>query len=152
VGDQEKLDFCRKRFKETLLPGQLAADGSFPEELRRTKPYGYSLFNLEAMAGICQLLKTPQDNLWQFRLDDGRCMRKAMEFMFPFIADKSKWTHPADVMYFEFWPVRQSSLLFAGIAFGEPKYIELWSKLDADPTEAEDVRNHPIRQPLLWLR
>jgi len=116
VGDQEKLDLCRKRFKEILLPGQLAADGSFPEELRRTKPYGYSLFNLEAMAGICQLLKTPQDDLWQFRLDDGRCMRKAMEFMFPFIADKSKWLHPPDVMYFEFWPVRQSSLLFAGLA------------------------------------
>jgi hypothetical protein len=152
VGDQEKLDFCRKRFKETLLPGQLAADGSFPEELRRTKPYGYSLFNLEAMAGICQLLKIPQDDLWQFRLDDGRCMRKAMEFMFPFIADKSKWTHPPDVMYFEFWPVRQSSLLFAGIAFKEPKYIALWRKLDADPTEAEVVRNHPIRQPLLWVR
>jgi hypothetical protein len=152
VGDQEKLDFCRKRFKETLLPGQLAADGSFPEELRRTKPYGYSLFNLEAMAGICQLLKTPQDDLWQFRLSDGRCMRKAMEFMFPFIADKSKWTYPPDVMYFEFWPVRQSSLLFAGIAFDEPKYIELWRKLDADPTEAEVIRNYPIRQPLLWVR
>ena len=152
VGDQEKLDLCRKRFKEILLPGQLAADGSFPEELRRTKPYGYSLFNLEAMAGICQLLKTPQDDLWQFRLDDGRCMRKAMEFMFPFIADKSKWLHPPDVMYFEFWPVRQSSLLFAGMAFDEPKYIELWQILNADPTDAEVIRNYPIRQPLLWVR
>src|SRR5207248_8120175 len=42
TGDQEKLELCRKRFKEILLPKQLAADGSFPQELRRTKPYGYS--------------------------------------------------------------------------------------------------------------
>jgi len=25
----------------------MAADGSFPQELRRTKPYGYSMFNLD---------------------------------------------------------------------------------------------------------
>lgn len=152
VGDREKLDFCRKRFKEALLPGQIAADGSFPEELRRTKPYGYSLFNLEAMAGICQLLSTTRDNLWNYRLDDGRCVRKAVEFMFPFIADKSKWSYPPDVMYFECWPVRQSSLLFAGMAYNESKYIELWQKLEADPTEPEVIRNYPIRQPLLWIR
>jgi hypothetical protein len=152
VGDQEKLDHCRKRFKEILLPGQLAADGSFPEELRRTKPYGYSLFNLEAMAGICQLLSTTQDDLWNYQLDDGRCMRKAMEFMFPFIADKSRWPHLPDVAYFECWPVRQASLLFAGMAFKEPKYIQLWRELDADPTQAEVIRNFPIRQPSLWVR
>jgi len=152
VGDRDRLEFCRKRFKETLLPGQMAADGSFPEELRRTKPYGYSLFNLEAMAGICQLLKTTQDDLWQYRRADGRSMRKAMEFMFPYIADKTKWPFPRDVMYFEGWPVRQSSLLFAGLAFAEPKYISLWQKLNADPTDAEVIRNFPIRQPVLWVR
>ena len=31
-------------------------DGSFPQELARTKPYGYSLFNLDAMAIIAQTL------------------------------------------------------------------------------------------------
>ncbi len=151
VGDQKELDLCRDRFKEILLPGQMAPDGSFPEELRRTKPYGYSLFNLEAMAGICQLLSTARDNLWDFRLGDGRCMRKAVEFMYPFMADRSKWPYPRDVMYFEFWPVRQASLLFAGIAFNDAKYIKLWERLDADPAEAEVIRNYPIRQPLLWI-
>ncbi len=151
VGDQKELDLCRDRFKEILLPGQMAPDGSFPEELRRTKPYGYSLFNLEAMAGICQLLSTARDNLWDFRLGDGRCLRKAMEFMYPFMADRSKWPYPRDVMYFESWPVRQASLLFAGIAFNDAKYIKLWERLDADPAEAEVIRNYPIRQPLLWI-
>jgi hypothetical protein len=26
--------------------------------------------------------------------------------MLPFIADKSRWTLPRDVMFFEYWPVR----------------------------------------------
>ena len=64
----------RKRFKDVLLPGQMAADGSFPRELKRTKPYGYSLFNLDAMATICRILSTPEDDLWTFELPDGRVM------------------------------------------------------------------------------
>ena len=38
---------CRNDFKNVLLPGQMAPDGSFPYELKRTKSYCYSIFNLE---------------------------------------------------------------------------------------------------------
>ena len=61
--------------QDDLLPTQMAPDGSFPLELARTKPYGYSLFNLDAMATICQIPSTPEDNLWTFELPDGRGMR-----------------------------------------------------------------------------
>jgi hypothetical protein len=151
VGDTAKMEYCRKRFKEVLLPNQMGVDGSFPLELKRTKPYGYSLFNLEAMAGICQILSTKEDNLWKFKLPDGRNMRKAMEFIYPYIKDKSKWTYPPDVMCFENWPVRQSSLLFAGLTFNESRYTDLWKTLDPDPTVEEVIRNYPVRQPVLWI-
>src|SRR4029078_9793255 len=86
TGNQVLMDDCRTRFKNVLLQ-QMAADGSFPRELGRTKPYGYSLFNLEAMATICPALSTPEDVLWTFELPDGRGMRKAMAFMAPYIRD-----------------------------------------------------------------
>jgi hypothetical protein len=35
----------------------MAVDGFFPKEIARTKPYGYSLFNLDAMVMICQVLE-----------------------------------------------------------------------------------------------
>lgn len=151
VNDVDKMNFCRKRFKEVILPGQMASDGSFPLELKRTKPYNYSLFNLDAMAAICQILSTKEDNLWDFSLTDGRNIKKGIEFMFPFIKDKQDWTYPQDVMFYEYYPVRQPSLLFAGVAFSEQKYIELWKLLDPDPKNEEVVRNYPIRQPILWL-
>jgi len=144
TGNPKLTGFCRDRYKTVLVPNQIAPDGSFPQELRRTKPYGYSLFNLDAMATICQTLSTSSDNLF---MD----MRKAMEFMYPFIADKKTWPHPPDVMYFKDWPVRQPSLLFAGLALGRPEYIALWRTLDPDPTVEEIIRNVPIRQPALWI-
>lgn len=151
VGDTATMSYCRLRFKEVLLPNQMAADGSFPLELKRTKPYGYSLFNLDAFATICQILSTPADNLWRFTLPDGRGMRKGMEFLYPYLKEKSPWPYSKDVMYWDEWPVRQPCLLFAGIGLNEPRYVDLWKTLNPSPTNAEVIRNLPIRHPVLWV-
>jgi Alginate lyase len=151
VGDQERMAWARERFKTVIVPGQVAADGSFPEELRRTKPYGYSLFNLEAMAGVAQTLSTKDDDLWTFALPDGRGLRRALAYMVPYIRDKKAWPKPPDVMYDAEWPMRQASLLFGGLALGQPEYIALWKTLPADSNVEEVVRNFFIRQPVLWL-
>ena len=151
TGNADVTEFCRKRLKEVIVPDQIAADGSFPQELRRTKPYGYCIFNLDVMATVCQILSTPSDNLFAFTSPDGHSFAKAMTFMFPFIADKSKWPYKHDVEYWNDWPVRQPSLLFAGIALDRPEYFPVWRRLNPDPTVPEIIRNYPIRQPLLWV-
>jgi hypothetical protein len=151
VGDQKLLTYCRDRFKTVIVPNQIAADGSFPQELRRTKPYGYSLFNLEAMATVCQILSTPADDLWTFE-SDGRGLRRAMEYMVPFIRDKKTWPLKPDVMYDREWPRRQSSLLFAGLALNRADYLDLWKGLPADSRVEEVVRNFFVRQPVLWVK
>jgi hypothetical protein len=151
TGDGAALDMSRTRFKTVLLPQQMAADGSFPLELARTKPYGYSLFNLDAMAAIAQILSSPSDNLWTFELPDGRGMRRALAFMAPFVEDKSRWTRPRDVQYHDEWPMRHAALLFGGLALDRPEYVTLWRRLKPDSQIEEVVRNFFIRQPTLWL-
>jgi len=151
TGDTQKLDLCRQRYKEVFVPQQMAPDGSFPQELKRTKPYGYSIFQLDNMAILCQLLSTERDNLWTYTLPDGRGIRKAVEFLYPFLLDRTKWPYKPDVEHFESWPVRQPALLFAAQAFNEKKYLDLWKTLDPDPTDQEVQRNMAITQPLLWL-
>jgi hypothetical protein len=140
--------FCTGRFKSVLVPGQIAPDGSFPEELRRTKPYGYCLFNLDAFATICQTLDPA---LFAFETADGRSVAKALAFMYPYIKDKRRWPHKPDVMYYDEWPVRHAALLFGGIALRKPEYVDLWRTLRADPAVDETIRNYFIRQPLLWV-
>ena len=82
-GNQVVLDSLRARYKTVLLPNQMAIDGSFPLEMSRSKPYGYSIFNLDAMTMLCQILSTPQDNLWNFETTDGKSIKKGMAYLYP---------------------------------------------------------------------
>ncbi len=151
TGDARILDDCRRRFRDVLVPSQMAENGSFPLELNRTKPYGYSIFNLDAFAVICQLLSAPGDDLWTWTTADGRGMRRAMAWLYPYLADKTTWPAARDVMYFDEWPVRQPSLLFAGLAYREDAYLRLWASLNGSPTTEEVIRNLPVRHPMLWV-
>jgi hypothetical protein len=151
TGNQELIGFCRERYKTVLLPGQLAADGSFPRELKRTKPYGYSLFNLDAMTTICQILSDEKENLWTYTTPEGRNIEKGIRYMFPYVQDKGKWPLAKDVMYWEQWPVAHPFLVFGAGAFHTKAWFETWKRLDHLPAVEEVVRNLPIRNPLLWL-
>ena len=90
TGDEKILEFCRQRYREILLPDQMADDGSFPQELRRTKPYGYSLFNLDAMTMVCLILSDKNNDLINYQTPDGKSLRKGIEFLYPFVADKDQ--------------------------------------------------------------
>jgi len=150
--DEPRLAECRRQFKDVFVAKQMAEEGGFPLELKRTKPYAYSIFQLDNMTTLCQVLSTPQDNLWQFESPEGRSIRKAVAYLQPFLADKSKWPLKPDVQAWEGWPSRQPALLFAGLAFNEPKYLDLWKTLRPDPVDDEVRRNIAITQPVLWLR
>jgi hypothetical protein len=149
--DSRTLAECRQRFKEVLLPNQMASDGSFPRELKRTKPYGYALFNLDAMASVCRIASVPGDDLWAYTLPDGRNMHRGTDFLYPYIKDKGRWPYAHDVMFWDQWPVRSPALLFAGLAYKEARYLDVWKTLEADSTNTEVLRNLPLRQPVLWV-
>ncbi len=168
--NQATLAEARKHLKEVLLPSQMAPDGSFPDELRRTKPYGYSIFNLDVMTGLAVVLSTKDEDLMRFTLPDGRSLVKGVEFLAPYLADKDAWLKSVhsfqagnppvptpelikpDVMYWNDWPVRQPSLIFGAVATGREDWLATWKKLDPDPQVEEIRRNFPIRQPVLWVR
>lgn len=151
TGNQQLLKFCSDRYKQILLPTQMATDGSFPLELKRTKPYGYSVFNLDAMSTICQLLSTKQDNLWSYETTDGKSIKKGIEFLYPFLKDKSQWPYPHDVMHWESWPVAQPSLVFGASAYQQQQWLDTWKVLEHNPQDEEIIRNLPVRNPLIWL-
>jgi hypothetical protein len=152
VGDRAVLAECRRRLTEMHLPNQMAKDGSFPEELRRTKPYGYSIFNLDVMTALAVVLSTKDDDLMRFTLPDGRSLVRGVEYLEPYLAGKNQWPHRHDVMYWDDWPVRQPFLLFGALASDRKDWLELWQRLDADPKVEEIRRNFPIRQPVLWVK
>jgi hypothetical protein len=149
--NKDLLAFCSNRYKEVLLPTQMATDGSFPLELKRTKPYGYSIFNLDAMVTICSILSTPQDDLWNYQTKDKRSIKKGIGFLYPYLNDKTKWPYPHDVMYWDNWPVANPALVMGAIACKNTDWLVAWKKLDHNPQEPEVIRNMPVRHPLIWL-
>jgi hypothetical protein len=150
VQDEDTREAMRTRYKTVPL-NQMALDGSFPRELVRTKPYSYSIFNLDVMATLCKSLSVPGEDMFRFATDDGRGICKGTAFLFPYLEDKQHWPYAKDVEHFDALPVRAPSLLFCGLGCSRPEYLALWKRLDPDPTDPEIIRNYPIRQPLLWL-
>lgn len=151
VGDGDMIHFCKKQYKEVLLPTQMAKDGSFPRETERTKPYGYSLFNLDAMAVICQTLSEPSDNLWTYTVDENKNMQRGIGFIYPYVVDKAKWPFRQDVMYWEEWPVAHPFLLLGALQTGNKQWLSTWAGLKHFPSTDEVVRNLPVRNLLLWI-
>src|SRR5690606_12497582 len=149
--DEKTLEFCRDFYKNTLLADQMALDGSFPLELERTKPYGYSIFVMDAMATLCQILSTKDHNLFTYTTLEGKSIGKGMAFLYPFLKDKGSWPYQQDVSYWDEWPVQQPSLLFTAIALGNENYLKLWTKLPDTYSHAEVIRNMPVKHPELWI-
>jgi hypothetical protein len=164
TGNDSLLQVCRGRFQDIHLPGQMAADGSFPKEIARTKPYGYSLFNLDAMVMICQVLENSRGrvtsdkgrgmrgDLWSVTIDGGRSIQKGVDFLLPFVRDKKSWPFKQDVMYWDEWPLAHPFLLFSAIAYKDESIFQTWAELNHEPETEEVIRNLPIRHPLIWMK
>jgi hypothetical protein len=149
----EHYSIAETTFKE-LLTKQLAKDGSFPEETKRTKPYNYSLFNLEGFTLMCMISKQmpQQANLWNYSTPNGS-LKSAWTFMSPFLIDKSKWPFPKDVQYADDLPIST-----VGMSFATQEYnlINLKNKIKDLPSRANAIdevkRNFPLINNLLWLQ
>jgi len=149
--NEEIIILCKDRFKNTLLSNQMAFDGSFPLELKRTKPYGYSLFNIDAFCNLAQILSTPDDNLFEYETKDGKSLKKGLEFIYPYVEDKSKWPYEKDIYIWNEWPVCHPALLFGALAYNNSKYLDTYLELPAYPNHSEVIRNLPVRHPIIWI-
>jgi hypothetical protein len=151
TNNKELLEFCRKRYKEVLLPNQMAEDGSFPLELERTKPYGYSLFNLDALTMVVHMLSDKTNDLWNYKTTGGKSIKRGIEFLFPYVIEKEKWPYQKDVMYWENWPIAHPFLLFGAEEFKKVEWMEAWKSLEHHPAVEEVIRNLPVRNPVIWF-
>jgi hypothetical protein len=129
----------------------MGKDGSFPLEIERTKPYSYSLFNLDGMATLAWILNNNGLKGWNFTLPDGRNMQKAVDYIKPYVMDKSKWPFPKDISHWDEQPGRRPFMFFAALLQQQPEWISIWQKCSADFPSDESKRNMPIKNPILWL-
>jgi hypothetical protein len=75
------------------LAAQIQPDGRQPEELLRTRAWGYSVMNLEGWFTIARLAGDAGVDLWNYRTPDGRSLRAALDYLVPFAEGATRWPH-----------------------------------------------------------
>ncbi|MGH1499080.1 alginate lyase family protein [Yersinia proxima] len=116
---------------KTKLNTQLAADGSQPLELARTRSFHYSYFSLQAAILMAQLADKVHVDLWHYRTPNGSGLIKALDFMAPYSNEQNKWPYPS----LDHIGVRLVPLMVqADKALGENRYQQWIQQADFSAT------------------
>ncbi|MFD5519229.1 alginate lyase family protein [Streptomyces sp. NPDC127066] len=73
---------------------QIAADGSQPQELARTRSWHYSTFDLVAYTRLAAVARKVGVDLWAYRGPDGQSLFKAVGYLLPAATGAEPWSHP----------------------------------------------------------
>jgi hypothetical protein len=90
----EKKDLARRiveTAKQKRIALQIGPDGSQPLELARTKAWSYSNGNLDGLMWLARLGENVGVDLWNYQTKDGRGIRRALEYLYPFAVGDQKW-------------------------------------------------------------
>jgi hypothetical protein len=152
TGNSAVTDQCQDLYAKKILPGQMAANGSFPLEIARTKPFAYSLYNLDAMAASALILSDESFDAWNYSLPDGRGIIKGVEFIMPFLKDIGKWPYQKDVENWESQPGPRIFILLAAWSENRKDWLTLWKTLmEKNNTERRSIAL-PSNAPILWIQ
>jgi hypothetical protein len=79
--------------KEKRIASQIEPDGRQPLELARTKAWSYSNMNLDGLILLARLAENVGVDLWTYQTKDGRGIRGALEFLYPYAMEDRNWTY-----------------------------------------------------------
>ncbi len=134
TGDHKLAKKILEATKTKRIATQIEPDGSMPEEMVRTRSLSYSLLNLVAMAQVARLGEHVGVDLWNYKTDDGRSIRAAIDWMLPYATGQKPWPNKqiTRITYGEFVFV----LRLAAKAYNEPAYEQAISHLASEEDQA----------------
>ena len=145
VGDEAAARKVVEAAKTKRIAAQIEPDGRMPRELTRTKSWGYSCFNVKALATLADLGQRLDVDLWTYRTADGRSIRAALDFLLPFATGQQKWPHqqisrfdPKELLL----PLRR-----AAISLKDGKFVEALTKLQGG-TSADALGSLGFSMPI----
>ena len=92
AGNEKLAREVVQQFGPRRIATQVQPDGSTPHEQGRVDSASYTCWNLKACADMLTLGRRLGIDLWQFRTTDGRSLRRAAEWLMPYVEDPAKWT------------------------------------------------------------
>jgi hypothetical protein len=93
VGERDLARNIVESAKENRVEKCIQPDGSQPAELARTRSLHYSVFDLSAISVIARVGEHLDVDLWNYSTRDGRSIRKALDFLQPYLLHEKPWPH-----------------------------------------------------------
>jgi hypothetical protein len=124
---QDRIDAC------------IAPDGSQPEELKRTRSWHYSIFNLLALTRAAAIGNHIGLDLWSYQGPQGQSLMKAIEYLIPSATEASPWTYPE----IDFQPSAAADVLRAAAAAGSGPAQRAVLELQVSLEDIWDLRPAP---------
>jgi hypothetical protein len=91
TGDTSLAKKVIERAKEQLEK-QMAPDGTFPLEMKRTISLHYTVFVLDPFFTTAQLAENVGEDLWNYETPGGRSLGKGFEAVLPYLLQQKEWT------------------------------------------------------------
>jgi hypothetical protein len=93
VGQDQLAKEVVEASRDKRIAQQIQPDGRQPAELARTKPFGYSTFNLQALFTLAVLGEQVYADLWHYETKDGRGLRTALDYLADYADPEQAWPH-----------------------------------------------------------
>jgi hypothetical protein len=147
VGNDQTAKEVLEAARERRVAAQVEPDGRQPLELSRTKSFGYSVFNLDALTSLADLGERAGVDLWRYRTEDGRSVQKALDWLVPYGTGAKPWP------YEQITTLRADGMLLpprrAANALHEPAYEAVLRQLVAGgsvPDEVFELLHPPLTE------
>ncbi|WP_329525865.1 alginate lyase family protein [Streptomyces sp. NBC_01462] len=108
---------------------QIAADGTQPQELARTRSWHYSAFDLVAYTRLAAIGRHVGVDLWAYRGPDGQSLFKAVDQLLPAATGAAPWPYPE----LEFHRFAASDVVHAAADAGDRAARAAVPRLEAPP-------------------
>jgi hypothetical protein len=138
VGDDQQVKLeavkVQKHLDDTIEP-----DGSLPAELRRTRSWHYSTFNLLALTRLALVAQKVGVDLWSYKGPRGQGIAKAIEYIIPAATRSETWRHPE----LQFQAFAAADIIRTAASAGHELSTEVVEKLELPEGDLWPLRPAP---------
>ena len=121
IEKEEQAKNIAQNFYANRVLKQIQPDGTMPEEIARTRPLFYSIYNLHAMFLVAHLAKKVEADIWKAN-DPSSRLSAGLDFLVPYAHAEKSWPSPevGEVDRMALFPI----LLMANRAYPSKDYIQ----------------------------
>lgn len=132
-----------QQFNQHRIFSQIKPDGSMPEEMARTRPLFYSIYNLHAMFLVASLAEKVDVDVWKANDSTSR-LKAGLDYLAPYADSKKTWPYPTlgEVDRMELFAILQ----MANRVYPDGNYLEMVEKL---PLEKRKTQRTNLVIPLM---